>query len=48
MKEWAKTKKGNPPDVVQEADEDHEKIGKDDKDDGWHKDFLEKLKGLKE
>ena len=48
VKEWAKTKKGNPPDVVQEADEDHEKIGKDDKDDGWHKDFLEKLKGLKE
>jgi uncharacterized repeat protein (TIGR01451 family) len=48
VKEWAKTKKGDPPDVVQSEDEDHEKIGEDDKDDGWQKDFLEKLKGLKE
>lgn len=48
VNEWAKTEKGNPPNVVQDEAEDHKKIGKDDKDNGWHKDFLEKLKKLKE
>jgi uncharacterized repeat protein (TIGR01451 family) len=45
---WARTKQGDPPDIVQDAEKDHEHIGEDAKADGWHKDFLDELKKLDE
>jgi uncharacterized repeat protein (TIGR01451 family) len=45
VKGWVK-KSGDPPDVSQGAEKDHEDIGVDSNADGWHKDFLDKLKKL--
>jgi len=48
MLEWARTKRGNPPDVVQDAEKDHEHIGEDAEANSRHKDFLDELKKLNE
>ena len=46
--EWVKTKQGAPPDIVQDAEKDHEHIGENADTDGWHKDFLDELEKLNE